>query len=390
MRPVRGWAPLLVLVLAVTGGGLPVGLTSSAVAAPAPRVVLHANQTDARPGEAVLFRGRVLAGSRPLAGVRVVLQSRAPGRRFRALERRRTGGNGRFSFARVPAGPRDFRVRFVGHNRPNALSPVRAVTRSNTARTLAQRTDQVRSYVGQRQSGPTTSTRFGTSVQHARHARGTIATVGRDTWVVRGPIGARYADLRGVDGRLGAPLHDQKCQQVGAVCVQRFQKGAIAHDPQAPTKVTHAFGHPDRAAYRAVALAYVNYREPEVRQSKFNDWIGNNRAWCGFFNAWASRASANGDAFPKAQRFGDQVAIIRSRGGQLRRPRPGAFMLIDRGNKGRPTHAGIIIKVRRNGDVVTIDGNAPMPGGPRSGPRYVVRRSQDTSQAVMYWRPPSW
>lgn len=386
----RGWTPLLALLLAVTGGALPVGPTSPAMAAPAPRVVLHANQSDARPGEAVLFRGSVLAESRPLAGVRVVLQSRAPGGRFRALERRRTGGKGRYTFARVPAGLRDFRVKFVGRDRPHAFSAVRTVTRSAADRTLEQRADQVRSYVGRRQSGPSTSTRFGVSVRHARHARGTLATVGSDTWVVRGPIGSRYADLRGVDGRLGAPLHDQKCQQVGAVCVQRFQKGAIVHDPQAPTKVTHAFGLPDRAAYRAVALAYVGYREPAERRSKFNAWIGNNRAWCGFFNAWVSRASVNGDAFPKAQSFADQVAIIRSRGGRLRRPRPGAFMLIDRTNKGRPTHAGIIVKVKRNGDVVTIDGNAPLPGGPRTGPRYVVRRAQDTSQAVMYWRPPTW
>lgn len=390
MSVARGWAPLLVLLLAATGGALPVGPTPSAGAAPAPRIVLHANQGDARQGEAVLFRGRVLDGSRPLAGVRVVLQSRVPGRRFRALERRRTGGKGRFTFARVPAGPRDFRVKFVGADRPDAFSPTRTVARRGNGRTLEQRTDQVRSHVGKRQSGPTTTTRHGISVRHATHARGTLATVGPDTWVVRGRIGARYADLRGVAGRLGAPLDDQLCQQVGAVCVQRFQKGAIVHDPQAPTKVTHAFGDPDRAAYRAVALAYVGYREPAVRESKFNDWIGNNRAWCGFFNAWVSRASANGDAYPKAQTFGDQIAIIRARGGQLKRPRPGAFMMIDRTNKGRPTHAGIIIKVRRNGDVVTIDGNAPLPGGPRQGRRHVVRRSQDTSQAVMYWRPPSW
>lgn len=211
------------------------------------------------------------------------------------------------------------------------------------------------------------------------------------SYPVRGAIGKRYRKLGGAKGRLGAPVAARFCHKPTGVCSQRFQRGAIVHDRDAIKKVVHAFGKPRRAAHIALARAYVGYREPKRRGSKWNDWIGNDRAWCGFFNAWVSRASGNGNAYPKADHNAKQVALIRKRGTMLKRPQRGAFMFIDLVGNGRPAHGGLIVKVKKNGDVVTIDGNAPHPkSNTRKGRRYVVRRTQDTSQAVMYWRPPGW
>ncbi|WP_306825153.1 LGFP repeat-containing protein [Nocardioides massiliensis] len=220
------------------------------------------------------------------------------------------------------------------------------------------------------------------------HAKAKFAPA---SYAVTGPIGKRYRKLGGANGRLGAPIGPQRCHKPTGVCSQRFKRGAIIHDRDAIKKVVHAFGKPQRAAYLAVARAYVGYREPRVRGSKWNEWIGNDRAWCGFFNAWVSRASLNGNRYPKADHYTKQIAVMRQRGTMLKKPQRGAFMFIDRVGNGKPAHGGLIVRVKKNGDVVTIDGNAPHPkSNTRKGRRYVVQRSQDTSQAVMYWRPPGW
>ena len=208
---------------------------------------------------------------------------------------------------------------------------------------------------------------------------------------VPGPIGKRYRKLGGANGRLGEPIRKQRCHKPTGVCRQLVKRGAIIHDRDAVRKVVHAFGKPRRAAYYAVARAYVGYREPRVRGSKWNAWMNSDRAWCGYFNAWVSRASGNGNRYPKHTRLRKQVAEMRKRGTILKKPQRGAFMLINRSGGQRPGHAGLIMRVKKNGDVVTIDGNAPHPkSNTRKGRRYVVRRSQDTSQAVMYWRPAGW
>lgn len=227
-----------------------------------------------------------------------------------------------------------------------------------------------------------------TAVRTGAETGGQFATA---AYAVKGPIGKRYRKLGGANGRLGPAISKQKCHKPTGVCSQRFKRGAIVHDPNAVKKVVAAVGKPARAAHIALARAYVGYREPKVRGSKWNKWIGNNNAWCGFFNAWVSRASGNGNAYPKADHHRKQVAIIRKTGTILKRPQRGAFMFINRQGGKRPGHGGLIVKVKKNGDVVTIDGNAPRPkSNTRKGRRYVVRRSQDTSMAVMYWRPPGW
>ncbi|MDP3891113.1 CHAP domain-containing protein [Nocardioides sp.] len=366
-------------------------LVAGGTAAAADRVrtatALAVDHQAARTTEQVLLRGRVRTPGGGAGGMTVRVQSRAPGGTFATVTTLRTGAQGRFAFLHRPYGARDYRAVALRDSRRQASrSPVRQVAPRSAARSLEQRSSLVAGRVGVREAGPHTQRRHGTSVTWARHQRGILAQVRRNTSVVSGPVLEEYLRRGGVGGRLGAPVADVDCQGYENACLQRFQRGAIYVNPRAMRRVTTAFGPPARAAFLAVARSQRGYREPYYRGSKYSLWQNSSNAWCGFYLAWVSRASGNGDAFPRAGHFSQQVSTIRARGRTTSTPRVGHFAFIDYFGNGRPTHVGLVTKVRRDGRLVLLEGNVASNGG--SGrPRGVFRIVRNRGSVLFYARP---
>ncbi|MDP3969796.1 MAG: CHAP domain-containing protein, partial [Nocardioides sp.] len=245
-------------------------------------------------------------------------------------------------------------------------------------RTLEQRQAAWRGPLGAARSGVRTQGQ----VRYRDFARGIVAQRGRNASIVQGTVLRAYRNAGGVGGRLGAPLADQHCQLLGTGCLQRFERGAIYVDPQGQRKVNVVRGRPGIASYIAVGRSQVGYVEPSRGASKFNAWIGNDNPWCGFFQAWVSRASGNGDWFPKAVNFRRQVAKLESRGTRIARPRVGSVVFFDYRGWNRPSHVGFVTAVHANGTITTLEGNT----GPRNA-RGVKESVRGTSQVHSYWLP---
>lgn len=365
-------APLLALIAAA-----PASASGAAVS-------LRINQGDVRGSETLLVQGRALVDGKAPGRVRIALVARKPGGRFTRVRVTRTGPAGRYSIQHRRAATTQYRARL---ERPNgsliASSRIVTVERRTAARRLEERRAAWGKALGAARSNVRTVNRFRSRVRFVEHARGIIAQVGANSSVVQGAILQAYRRNGAVTGRLGAPVGDQHCQLTGNGCLQRFQRGAIYRNPQAPRPLVVVSGHPPaRAAYIAVGRSQIGYVEPAYRKSKFNAWMGSNRAWCGFFQSWVSRASGNGDWFPAAKHFDTQVARVYARGTKLRGPRVGAIVFFDNHGYGRPSHVGYITAVHANGTITTLEGNT----GPRHA-RGIVESVRSTSNVHSYWMP---
>lgn len=368
---------------ALAAAGTALVLGAAGLVAPSPAVAadaavsLHANQRDARGSELVLLRGRAVVDGRAAGGRRVELLARAPGGRLRTVEVTRTGPRGRYTVQDRRRGAREYRVRL--ERRGGALlarSRIVHVGGRGAARTLEERHAAWRKPLGAARSGVRTTGR----VRYREFARGIVAQRGRNASIVQGAVLRAYRDNGGVGGRLGAPLADQHCQLLGSGCLQRFQRGAIYIDPRGQRTVNVVRGRPAVAAHIAVGRSQVGYVEPSRNASKFNDWMGNDNPWCGFFQAWVSRASGNGDLFPKAVNFRRQVAKVEARGTRIARPRVGSVVFFDYRGWNRPSHVGFVTAVHTNGTITTLDGNT----GPRDA-RGVKESVRSTRQVHSYW-----
>lgn len=374
-------------VLGLVAGLLVAGGPATAAERVSTTTALTVDHHDARTTEQVLLRGRVRTPKGGAGGMTVRIRSRVQDGSFATIATLRTGPQGRFTLLHRPYGAREYRAVAVRDARRQAShSPIRQVASRRAARSLEERSALVAARVGVRESGPHTQQRHGTSVTWARHRRGVLAQVRRNTSVVTGAVLEEYLRRGGVGGRLGAPVADVDCQGYESACLQRFQRGAIYVNPRAMRRVTTAFGPPARAAFIAVARSQQGYREPYYRGSKYSLWQGSSNAWCGFYLAWVSRASGNGDTFPRAGHFSQQVSAIRARGRTTSTPRVGHFAFIDYFGTGRPTHVGLVTKVRRDGRLVLLEGNVASNGG--SGrPRGVFRIVRHRGSVLFYARP---
>lgn len=354
-----------------------------AATAASAKVSLRANQADVRASEEVALTGRVLVDGSAPGRVRVALLARTSGSKFSRVQVARTGPAGRYSFLHRRKGTTQYRVRY---ERPNGSALARSRIVTVQARTAPRRVEERRASwprLGRATSGVRTARRFGKQVRFGQHARGVVAQVGANSAVVRGAIWKLYRKNGGIGGALGAPVADVHCQLLGKGCLQRFQRGAIYVNPRAPRSRVVVSGHPPaRAAYIAVGRSQIGYVEPAYRKSKFNAWMGSDRAWCGFFQSWVSRASGNGDWFPKAKHFNIQVRKVERRGTRLKRPRVGAIVFFDYVGRGRPSHVGFVTAVHGNGTITTLEGNT----GPRSA-RGIVETVRSTASVHSYWIP---
>lgn len=85
--------------------------------------------------------------------------------------------------------------------------------------------------------------------------------------------------------------------------------------------------------------------------------------WCAMFQSWT--LSVAGFTPQAAGRFGNcnpWIAWLKSKGMWSRTPIPGALVFFDWTGDGRAEHIGMVESVRGDGRVVTLEGNASVPG----------------------------
>jgi hypothetical protein len=110
-----------------------------------------------------------------------------------------------------------------------------------------------------------------------------------------------------------------------------------------------------------LAKKQVGYHERGDNLTKYGAWYGlNGQPWCGMFVSWVFAKS--GHRLPHLQSdkgfAGVRAAaqVLRRRGLLRRRPKAGDLYL-HRGATWQSDHTGIVIKVERDGDFWTVEGN---------------------------------
>ncbi|WP_146828422.1 CHAP domain-containing protein [Aeromicrobium flavum] len=327
------------------------------------------------------LRGRVLTTKgKPQARAKVKIY-RYSGKRKTRVKTLRTSKTGWYSWS--PAKPRSGVYRaVVSTTRSSAKIRVK---RHTGTRTLASREKSMGFLLGK----PTSGVRRAGDVAWRNYARATLVQRGSRTWLVRGKHLSTYRSHAGAKGRLGAPTGDVRCGLPEGGCLQQFRTGAIYVNKKAKKKVTVAVSPKLGAAdLVAVAKSQVGYREKTPRQSKYNRWIGETDppdAWCGYFVSWLAHAAGKPGAVLKSKSFPALVKAERKRGRTAKTPRVGRLAYIGYFEKGKPTHVGIVSKVK--GDHVwTVEGNVSAGGGSRI-PRGVHVVKRHTSRIVFYADP---
>jgi len=380
--------------------------TRTPVAAPtaarsATRVTLAVSDTKVRKGERIWFAGRVTAS--PTSGRKVVLERRKIGGAWKSYTTTKTRANGKFSGTVRPTGVYQYRARVTSKGKsPAATSPTRKVTFTTGKRNLTQRAQmigagrlgkpstKVKSLSAKQRKA--TKVKGATTIKHQRFAKGLLVSVTKKgttrTWLVTGKILKKYLAAGGPTGKLGVPVVDAKCGLVESGCVQRFSRGTLYSSSWKSkaswTPVTGSKGEVIAAARSQVGFRY-RYSTPGVQHTKFNSWMGSTRAWCSFFQSWASAASGNGSTIPKAnsfQKFRSKVGATMKTG---KTPKVGALVFFNTvPPAGTVTHVGLVTAV--SGSTITvIDGNTvgPLPPGYRG----VLERKWPRSRALYYAYP---
>lgn len=378
----RRWSAALlaaVLVLAAQ-----VVVARPAEAAKVAKVTMSVSSTRLQLGEAVWPRAVVAdSAGKPVAGVKVALQRRAGSGSWSTFSTRTTGVSGIAQFPNRPGKAYQYRALVLdGSKRTSSAATVRVAT--NLDRTLAQRAKQLSRQLG---ASKGSAVRSGTTTAQ-RYQHGMLVSYGatgkRRTWLVHGKMMTKYVELGGITGKLGRPIQDVRCSLLDSGCIQRFQGGTLYYSSAAPS-VTVAYGSGRWTEHAAVALSQVGYKEPSWRVNKYNAWLGTNVAWCGVFQSWVSSASGNGSAVPHSRSFRALVNDVKKRGMVTSKPAPGrlVFFGYDPSSPRTPTHVGLIIAVRSNGSLVTVEGNTTATGG-FTDKRVVAQRTRSQSRALFY------
>lgn len=365
------------------------------------KVTLAVSDTKVRKGERIWFAGRVTAST--AAGRKVVLERRRSGGPWKSYTTTKTRANGKFSGTVRPTGVYEYRARVTSTGKsPAATSPTRKVAFATGQRNLTQRAQMIGAgRLGKPSTKVTslsakqrraTKVKGATSIKHQRFAKGLLVSVTTKgttkTWLVTGKILKKYLAAGGPTGKLGVPVVDAKCGLVESGCVQRFSRGTVYssswRSKASWTPVTGSEGEVIAAARSQVGFRY-RYSTPGVQHTKFNSWMGSTRAWCSFFQSWASAASGNGSTIPKAnsfQKFRSKVGTTMKTG---KTPKVGALVFFNTvPPAGTVTHVGLVIAV--SGSTITVvDGNTvgPLPPGYRG----VLERTWPRSRALYYAYP---
>ncbi|GHG57488.1 hypothetical protein GCM10011331_25560 [Flavimobilis marinus] len=391
-----------VLSLALLGLTAPASGAPPTAASPGNAVVLPAATPTAsslrawpstdvvRPNETVHFRGRVYLGeARTPAGrgVEVVLMKKTihdPS--WSVVERVTTNANGMFTARDRPTRSITYRLKVSSKNAVAASYSERITVRRRVAdRHLNERTRMLwqAGQLGAARTG-VRSVR-GVDAVYRDHARGMLVRVdkraGTRTWLVEGKILKKYRKLGGPTGRLGVPVHDQRCGLLEDGCVQRFRGGTLYYSPSAGYSVAYGTGEYTEAL--AAGLSQRNYREPSVRGSKFNAWAGASTAWCAIFQSWMASASGHEGAVPFRTRFSDFVPALRAEARRVSKPRPGDLALFSFTSSRQPSHVGMVIKAGKK-TLRVLDGNTT--SGTGSLTRGVFVRERSKHYVLEYYR----
>lgn len=203
---------------------------------------------------------------------------------------------------------------------------------------------------------PVTSVRTEGDARWRDYEHGVLVERAGRVRLVLGAAATAYRRRGGVAGALGVPQRDPRCGLAEGACLQHFDRGAIYVNDRARHSPVVQVGAPRRAGLVAVARSQVGYTEPSYRHSKYSVWMGQTGledAWCGFFQAWVSWASGEGEAIVKRPSFREMVRAERERGRLRSKPARGYLAYL-----GRPaaTHVALIVKVAPD-YLLTVEGN---------------------------------
>lgn len=406
--PAAAGAPAALVPTSVASGA--VGAVAGSFAAAAVRastVTLKVSDTRPRRGERIFVKAWVSDSRGPVAKARVVVEQRV-GTRWKRVGTYRTSATGRISTELRVVRLHRLRARVLDEGGTVRGSATRKVVSVARTRTLGARAAEVGTARLGRATGDvvtlTAKQRRATKVakvvkvRSRDYKKATLVEVSRRrgskierrTWFVNGSIGKAYRKAGGAKGSWGVPTADARCGLLEKGCVQTFTR-RTAYVSRSSDGVVTARATGARGAIVAAARSQVGYvraaPNPSVQSTKFNTWMGTGRAWCSFFQSWASVASGNGKAVPKIDRFVTFRETVRSTMRTGRTPKVGALAFRHTtGPAGEATHVALVSEV--DGDRVRlIDGNTvgPLPAGHRG----VLERWFPRS-AVLYYAYPEY
>lgn len=356
-----------------------------------------------RKGERIWLVGKVKQGTRVSAKRNVVVEGRknsaSPWKRVTTV---RTRSNGKFTASLQPKRLYQYRVRVSATSSAlGAISKPKHVLLSSGKRNLASRTGAIGKRLGKTESrvvSLSASQRKAVqvkrvrAVQYRKFSKGTLVKVvtakNTRTWVVTGKIQAAYLAAGGPTGKYGVPIRDAKCGLLEGGCVQRFSKGTLyVNKSMKKAQGTAARGRQGEVV--SAARSQVGYRRKFVHSSrqetKFNRFIGSDRAWCSFLQSWASVASGNRSLIPRSKSFTAFKSDVKKTMKTGKAPQVGALVFFNTyAPGGVATHVGLVVGVSDN-RIRVVDGNTS--GNLPRGYRGVLERSWPRSRALFYGYP---
>lgn len=139
-----------------------------------------------------------------------------------------------------------------------------------------------------------------------------------------------------------------------------------------------------------IARSQLGYREGRDNDNKFGRWYGMNHAsWCDMFVSWVGVHSNARNILGRASYTPSHAAWFQQQGRWGHQPRRGAIAFFDFPDSlRRIQHIGIVESVRRDGRVVTIEGNTSSGSfGSQSHGGGVYRRVRSPRLIVGYGYP---
>ncbi len=373
-------------------GGLVVSLLSAAPALAAePIEITHrASATETFADERVYLDGHVTRGGEGVAGETVVAQERPAGTLdWTTIRTITTSSSGHYTYTDRPDEPTEYRVVVRESSKVDrTVGPrVDVSPTSKGDRKLYEREDAIARFMGDPVGG---REKDGIFISQ-EYEKGVIIKVNRRSslgdrvWAITGRMYAAWERLGGLDSKLAHPVTDVQCDLIEDGCIQRFAGGSLYYSDDAD--MTVQYGRGAWTDVGAVAKSQVGYKEPAWRDSKYNEWIGDDNAWCGVFQGWIFAASGNGDLVPAEARFSNFVTSVQRDMKIVQNPRPGDIALLDFthiGNPSTPTHAVFIKRVDGN-SLITYEGNTTSGTGDLT--RGVWHRKRSANLVVVYVRP---
>lgn len=175
-----------------------------------------------------------------------------------------------------------------------------------------------------------------------------------------GKIGAAYLARGGPAGTYGVPIRDAECGLIEGGCVQRFSNGTLySNDGKKKASGTAVRGRQGEvvSAARSQVGYQFRYANSSRQQTKFNKFMGNDRAWCSFLQSWASTASGNVSLIPRSKSFTAFKKDVNRTMKTGKTPKVGAPVFFNTyAPAGVVTHVGLVVGVSGS-SIRIIDGN---------------------------------